>query len=69
MGNTEKDPETEKSVSAKSTDHRACESHVQKRQRDMSPGVKREYWRIHRQKSRESRSRQKVKSDRMIDTG
>ena len=42
---------------------------MKKRQRDMSPGEKREYWRIHRQKSRESRSRQKVKSDRMIDTG
>ena len=35
----------------------------------MSPGEKREYWRIHRQKSRESRSRQNVTSDRMTDTG
>ena len=50
MGNTKKDPET-----VKSTDHRACESHVKKRQRDMSPGEIPEYWRIHRQKSRESR--------------
>lgn len=57
-----------KSVSAKSTDHHACESHVKKRLRDMSPGEKREYWRIRRQMSRESRSRQKVKSDRMSDT-
>ena len=42
---------------------------MKKRHCDMSPGEKRLYWRIHRQKSRESRSRQKVTSDRMTDTG
>ena len=41
MVNREKDPETEKCVSAKSTDHRAYESHVKKRHRGMSYGEKR----------------------------
>ena len=35
----------------------------------MAPGEKREYWGIHRQKSRKSHSMQKVTSDRMTDIG
>ena len=54
-----KNQRQKKSVGAESTDHRACESHVKKRQCDMSPGEKRE----------EYRSRQKVTYDRITDTG